>query len=137
MANILIETGAKIVFAVVSALLSIAVTWVCAKIGNNEKLKSIAYAKNELIRAAEETVGELEQTTVATLKAANEDGHLSKTDVEYLGKLLIEKVVAKMSAPSAEVLQAAGCDIVEMIHGAAESFITEMKANAAEAPAEE
>jgi len=129
MQGVIIEVIVKIIYAIISAGLSIAVAWICGKIAQNQNLKAIAAAKDELILAAQETVGELEQTTVEQLKAATEDHKLSKTDIEYLGKLLIEKVGAKLSVPSANVLAAAGVDIVEMIHSAAEAFITEMKAD--------
>ena len=75
-----------------------------------------------------ETVGELQQTTVEALKEAATDHKLSAEDVKRLGQLLVAKVCAKMSEPATSVLEAAGVDIEEMIHSAAEAFIASMKA---------
>ena len=129
MSEALIELIVKIVFATFSALLSIAVAWITAKIAKNQNLKAIAAAKDELVNAAVETVGELQQTTVEALKEAATDHKLSGEDIKKLGQMLVEKVCAKMSAPATSVLEAAGVDIEEAIHSAAEAFIASMKAD--------
>lgn len=144
MREVLIEVGTQVLFEALLLVVSVAFAFVGKWLAKHERLKTIAAAMEEVERRTRETVGELEQTTVETLKAQSIDGKLSKTDIEYLGQQLIEKVAAKMSVPAESTLRAAGVDIVELIHSAAESFIAEIKryepvllGEAVEAPAEE
>ena len=67
---------------------------------------------------------------VEGLKAASENGKLSKTDIEWLGKQLVDKATKQLSAPAAETLVAAGVDIEGMIHSIAEAAIAEIKRGA-------
>ena len=127
MREVLIEVGTQVLFELLLLVLSVAFAFIGKWLAKHEKLKTVAAAMEEVQMLARETVNELEQTTVENLKAATEDGKLSKTDIEWLGQQLIEKVAAKMSVPAEETLRAAGVDVVALIHSAAEAFIAEIK----------
>ena len=73
------------------------------------------------------TVRELQQTLVEGLKAAHEDGKLTKDEIAMLGKKLLEETVKKMSAPAADLLAAAAVDVTALIQGAGESWIAQLK----------
>ena len=127
MREVLIEVGTHVLFELLLLVLSVAFAFIGKWLAKHEKLKTVAAAMEEVQMLARETVNELEQTTVENLKAATEDGKLSKTDIEWLGQQLIEKVAAKMSTPAEDTLRAAGVDVVALIHSAAEAFIAEIK----------
>ena len=97
------------------------------QIGKNTKLSSINKAQAEIISLAQQTVGELQQTTVEGLKAAHKDGKLSETEIKELGTLLLDKVTAKMSVSAAQLLTAAKVDVAALIAGAAENWIGTLK----------
>lgn len=84
-------------------------------------------ATNEVIHAAQQTVLELQQTTVEGMKKAHADGKLTKDEITELGKLLIDGAMAKMSDTSKNLLNAAGVDISAIIRGAGEALIARMK----------
>lgn len=127
MREVLIEVGTQVLFELLLLVLSVAFAFIGKWLAKHEKLKTVAAAMEEVQMLARETVNELEQTTVENLKAATEDGKLSKADIEWLGQQLIEKVAAKMSVPAEDTLRAAGVDVVALIHSAAEAFIAEIK----------
>ena len=127
MREVLIEVGTQVLFELLLLVLSVAFAFIGKWLAKHEKLKTVAAAMEEVQMLARETVNELEQTVVENLKAATEDGKLSKTDIEWLGQQLIEKVAAKMSIPAEDTLRAAGVDVVALIHSAAEAFIAEIK----------
>ena len=127
MREVLIEVGTQVLFELLLLVLSVAFAFIGKWLAKHEKLKTVAAAMEEVQMLARETVNELEQTVVENLKAATKDGKLSKTDIEWLGQQLIEKVAAKMSIPAEDTLRAAGVDIVALIHSAAEAFIAEIK----------
>ena len=127
MREALIEVGTQVLFELLLLVLSVAFAFIGKWLAKHEKLKTVAAAMEEVQELARETVGELQQTVVEGLKAATENGKLSKTDIEWLGQQLIEKVAAKMSIPAEETLRAAGVDVVALIHSAAEAFIAEIK----------
>lgn len=127
MREVLIEVGTEVLFELLLLVLSVAFAFIGKWLAKHEKLKTVAAAMEEVQMLARETVNELQQTTVENLKAATEDGKLSKTDIEWLGQQLIEKVAAKMSVPAEDTLRAAGVDVVALIHSAAEAFIAEIK----------
>ena len=97
------------------------------QIGKNTKLNSINKAQAEIIALAEQTVGELQQTTVEEMTAASEDGKLTPDEVTELGTLLLDKVTAKMSVSAADLLTAAKVDVAALIAGAAENWIATLK----------
>ena len=101
--------------------------WLLAQIGKNQKLKTISAAVEELTNAAEQTVLELQQTTVDTLKAASADGKLTQDEIVGLGQKLLSGTFAKMSDSGIDVLKAANVDINAIVTGAGEALIAQMK----------
>jgi hypothetical protein len=103
-------------------------TWLTVKIGKKQELAAIAAAQEEVIKLAQLTVEELAQTTVEQLKAGREDGKLTKDEIVYLGNMLVDGVMTKMSIPTAKLLNAAAVDVTALIHSAGESWVTAIKA---------
>ena len=123
-----------IIGTIVSIAANLAVTfigvlgaWLLAQIGRNQKLKTISTAVEELTNAAEQTVLELQQTTVDALKAASADGKLTQDEITDLGQKLLSGALAKMSDSGIEVLKAANVDINAIVTGAGEALIAQMK----------
>ena len=71
---------------------------------------------------------ELQQTLVDGLKAGREDEKLTKDEISMLDDKLLDGVIAKMSAPTAKLLESAAVDVVALIQSAGESWITKLKA---------
>jgi hypothetical protein len=107
--------------------IGVASAWVLAKMAETKKLQNVAAATHEAQAAAEETVLELQQTVVDGLKAAAADGKLTDVEKCQLNALLMEKALAKISAPAKAVLEAAGKDVATIIRGAAEALIARIK----------
>lgn len=126
--NVIIENVVQIVTTLVLAGIGIMAARITAKLAKNEELKSIAAAMDEATKAAEQTVLELQQTTVEGLKKASADGKLTKDEIAELGKALMEGAMAKMSNSAVDLLDAAGVDLSKIIQGAAEAYIASMKA---------
>ena len=131
--ELLINYGAQVAATLLITLIGVFGTYLSLQLGKNAKLKNINDAQKELIRAAKITVGELQQTLVNYLKAANEDGKLTPAEVSQLREELLSKTVEKLSAPSYSLLNAASVDIDGLILGVGESWIERMKQNASAA----
>lgn len=127
MREVFIEVGTQVVFDLLMLVVGVLFAYLSKLIAKSKRLAHIAIAMNELERVVTNVVGDLQQTVVEGLKAASENGKLSKTDIQYLGEELIKKTAAQISAPAAETLQAAGVDIEAMIHSIAEAWISEIK----------
>ena len=127
--NILIENAVNIAAAFFIALIGVFGAWLTAKLGKSTQLDTVNRAQQELIKLAQITVGELKQTVVDGMKAANKDGKLTKEEIAQLGQLLYEKTTAKLSASAMDVLTAAQVDISALITGTAEHLIGQMKTN--------
>ena len=126
-ANILIENAVNIAAAFFIALIGVFGAWLTAKLGKATQLDTVNRAQQELIKLAQITVGELKQTVVDGMKAAHQDGKLTKEEVAQLAQLLNEKTTAKLSASAMDVLTAAQVDISALITGTAEHLIGQMK----------
>ena len=126
-ANILIENAVNIAAAFFIALIGVFGAWLTAKLGKATQLDTVNRAQQELIKLAQITVGELKQTVVDGMKAANKDGKLTKDEITQLGQLLFDKTTAKLSASAMDVLTAAQVDISALITGTAEHLIGQMK----------
>ena len=126
-ADILIENAVNIAAAFFIALIGVFGAWLTAKLGKSTQLDTVNRAQQELIKLAQITVGELKQTVVDGMKAANKDGKLTKEEVAQLGQLLYEKTTAKLSASAMDVQTAAQVDISALITGTAEHLIGQMK----------
>lgn len=123
---VIMENLVEIVVALVLTLISVLGAWLTAKIGKNKSLENIHAAQQEVISMASLTVSELQQTLVDGLKAAHEDGKLTKDEIIMLGEKLLEGTVAKMSDTTYNLLDAAGVDIVALIQGAGEAWIKQI-----------
>ena len=127
MQNVIIETVAYIVATLAATAISVAGAWVLSKIGKRTELQSIAVATNAVFEAAQTTVLELQQTVVDGMKAANEDGKLTKEEIASLGYMLVNGTMEKLSDPTKTLLEAAGVDITAIIHGVGEAMIQRIK----------
>ena len=127
MNEIMINVTVQILGELALMLIGVAGAWLMAKLAERQKLASIAAATNEVVGAAIETVSALQQTTVEKLKAAHEDGKLTKDEISDLGTMLLDMTMKKLSAPAVKVLEAAGKDISAMIRDAAEAWILTIK----------
>ena len=119
----------QVVATLFITLIGVLGTYLTLQLGKNTNLKNINDAQKELIRAAKITVGELQQTLVADLKAANEDGKLTQQEIAQLRAKLLDKTVEKLSAPAFALLSAASVDIQGLILGVGESWIERIKKN--------
>lgn len=127
MFEVIMENLVNILGALLMTLIGVFGAWLSGKIAKRTELAAINAAQQELITMAQITVGELQQTVVKGLKASHEDGKLTKDEIAMLGKALLEKTVEKMSKPTHDLLNAAGVDIVALIHGAGEDWIAGQK----------
>lgn len=127
MNSVIIETIVSVAANLAVTFIGVLGAWLLAQIGRNEKLKTISTAVEELTNAAEQTVLELQQTTVDALKAASADGKLTQDEITDLGQKLLSGALAKMSDSGIEVLKAANVDINAIVTGAGEALIAQMK----------
>jgi hypothetical protein len=130
MVEIIMESVVQIVVTLMLTLIGVLGTWLTLKLGKKEELAAINVAQQEVIRLAHLTVEELQQTLVEGLKAAHEDGKLTKEEIAALGEALLDGTIAKMSAPTAKLLAAAAVDTTALIQGAGEAWIAKLKAGA-------
>jgi hypothetical protein len=128
MVDIIMESVVQIVVTLMLTLIGVLGTWLTLKLGKKEELAAINVAQQEVIRLAHLTVEELQQTLVEGLKAAHEDGKLTKEEIAALGEALLDGTIAKMSAPTAKLLAAAAVDTTALIQGAGEAWIAKLKA---------
>ena len=129
--DLLINYGLQVAATLLITLIGVLGTYLSLQLGKNANLKNINDAQKELIRAAKITVGELQQTLVADLKAANQDGKLTQQEIAQLRQKLLDKTVEKLSTPASALLSAASVDVDALILGVGESWIEKMKQQAA------
>lgn len=127
MTDVIIENIVRIVAALLMMLISVGGAYLTSLIARNEKLKSIGTATQQVIDAAIQTTGELQQTVVGDLKAASADGKLSEEKINTLYHDVVVLTLDKLSAPTINLLNAVGADIEAIIHGATEDWINTMK----------
>ncbi len=129
--DLLLNYGLQVAATLLITLIGVLGTYLTLQLGKNTNLKNINDAQKELIRAAKITVGELQQTLVADLKAANQDGKLTQQEIAQLRQKLLDKTVEKLSTPASALLSAASVDVDALILGVGESWIEKMKQQAA------
>ena len=129
MTDVIIENVVKIVAALLMMLISVGGAYLTALVGRTEKLKGISIATEQIIEAALQTAGELQQTVVDNLKAASADGKLSEEEIAILGKSVVELTLTKLTQPTKDLINGAGGDIEAIIHGATEAWLEEIKRN--------
>ena len=127
MVEIIIEESVKIIASLLLMLIGVLGTWLTAKLAKRTELATVNAAKDELILAAQQTVGELEQTLVRDLKAATADGKLTQQDIISLSMSLYNITIRKLSDPAKHILQAASVDIQTVITSAAEDWINSLR----------
>lgn len=127
MEPVIIETIVSIVVKLAVTLIGVLGAWLLAQIGKSQRLSTVDKAVEELIKAAEQTVWELQQTVVDDLKAGASDGKLTQDEISELGKKLLNGSVAKMSDSAIGVLRAAKIDVDAIITGAGEALIARIK----------
>ena len=125
--ELLINYGLQVAATLLITLIGVLGTYLTLQLGKNANLNNINAAQKELIRAAKITVGELQQTMVADLKAANEDGKLTAKEIADLRVKMIDMTVEKLSAPAYALLSAASVDVEGLILGVGESWIERIK----------
>ena len=125
MEQALIETILQVAATLLITLIGVLGAWLTAQIGKNKQLSGIASATEQVIQAAQLTVGELQQTVVDRLK----DGglKLSEQQIAELGRVLLKMTYAKLSAPTTDLLKAAAVDVDALITGAAEDWLSKIK----------
>ena len=128
--ELLLNYGMQVAATLLITLIGVLGTYLTLQLGKNANLKNINDAQKELIRAAKITVGELQQTTVSELKAANADGKLTQQEIAKLRMKLLDKTVEKLSTPAYALLSAASVDVEGLILGVGESWIERMKQQA-------
>ncbi len=129
--ELLMEYGLQVAATLLITLIGVLGTYLTLQLGTNARLKNINDAQKELIRAAKITVGELQQTMVSQLKAANSDGKLTPQEIASLRAKLLDKTVEKLSAPAYALLSADSVDVEGLILGVGESWIEQIKQQAA------
>lgn len=127
MTDVIIENIVKIVAALLMMLISVGGAYLTSLIAKHEKLKAISEATQQVIDAAIQTTGELQQTVVNDLKAASADGKLSNEEINTLYHDVVVLTLDKLSVPTINLLNAVGADIEAIIHGATEDWINTMK----------
>jgi hypothetical protein len=127
MREVIIEVTVQVIGAIVMGVIGIMFAYIGKLIGQNKKLENISSAMNQLEGVVQSVVGELQQTMVEGLKEASVDGKLSNEDIYDLGRLLVQKATEQLSDPASATLEAAGIDIVSMIHSMAEAYIERVK----------
>jgi hypothetical protein len=127
MTDVIIENIVRIVAALLMMLISVGGAYLTSLIAKHEKLKAISEATQQVIDAAIQTTGELQQTVVGDLKQASVDGKLSKEEIDTLYHDVVVLTLDKLSAPTINLLNAVGADIEAIIHGATEDWINTMK----------
>jgi hypothetical protein len=126
MTDTIITVVAQVAATLLITLIGVLGTWLTAQIAKKQQLASIAAATEQVIRAAQMTVGELQQTVVEKLKAAG-GGKLTEAQIVELAGLLRAKTLEKLSVPVTDLLTAAAVDVNALITGAGEEWIAKIK----------
>lgn len=126
MEQAIMETVLQIAATLFITLIGVLGAWLTSKIAQKQQLAGIAAATGQVIQAAQMTVGELQQTVVDKLKAAN-GGKLTDAQIAELGEALLQKTYEKLSDPALKLLDAVAVDVDALIKGAGEEWIKKLK----------
>ncbi len=126
MSDAIVSSLVEIAAMLLITLIGVLGTWLTTKIAKKQELAGIAAATEQVIQAAQMTVGELQQTLVEKLKATG-GGKLSEAQIAELGEMLKAKTMEKLSNPALTLLTAAAVDVEALIRGAAESWLNKIK----------
>lgn len=127
MIDVIINQVVNILAELAIMLIGVGGAWLTMQLAKCKGIETINAAQQEVITMAQITVGELGQTVVTHLKAAHEDGKLSESEIVDLKIDLVELTKAKLAQPTIDLLTAAGVDIVALIRGAGEDWISSLK----------
>lgn len=127
MTDVIITEAVHIAGALLLMLIGVLGTWLTTKMAKRTELANVSLAMEELVYLTQQTVGELEQTMVEGMKAATEDGKLTKEDITSLGISLYNITIRKLSDPAKKVLEAASVDIQAFITSAGEDWINTIR----------
>ncbi len=125
MTETIIGYALEIVATLAITAIGVAGAWLTARLAKKQELAAIAAATEQVIQAAQITVGELQQTVVDSLKANG--AKLTEAQIAELGELLLQKAHGKLSAPTLALLEAAAVDVQALIRGAGEDWISKIK----------
>lgn len=125
--NTIIQYVAEIVAILVISAIGVFGSWLLNKMKQQKGLENIAMATEQVIKAAQITVRELQQTLVGNWKANQENGKLTPEQIAELKQKSIEITMKKLSEPTLKLLESAKIDVEVMITSAAEAYIDELK----------
>lgn len=131
--NAMIDNAVQILLALLLSLLVMGLQYVKQLVAEKLKMQTLSIALDELDNAVYSTVGELQQTVVDGLKAGAEDGKLDPDEVKALGEKLVEITCSKLSQPAADIINAAGIDLIAYIKSLGEHYVHELKVAKTEA----
>ncbi|MPM18103.1 hypothetical protein SDC9_64509 [bioreactor metagenome] len=123
MTDLLIEQAVGLVAYLVVILIGVFGAWLTSKIAKKTELANIKAATENLIQMTQQTVNELQQTTVEKMKAAHKDGKLTQDEIKTLGYVLLEITEAKLTDSVKGLLVAANVDLEALIKSTAEAYI--------------
>ncbi len=124
MTDFLIEQAVGIVAYLVVILIGALGAWLTSKIAKKTELANIKTATEAVIQMAQQTVNELQQTTVEAWKAAAKDGKLTESQIDMLREEVLDITEAKLCDAVKGLLVAAKVDLETLIQSAAESYIS-------------
>lgn len=126
-AGMLIEQIVTIAARAIEAAVAILAAWALKKFGQNTSMKNLTIAFQTVCNITRQTVGELNQTVVAKLKAENKDGKLTKQQMYELRMELYELVKGKLDTATMDLITASGADLELLITGECESYLAMLK----------
>ena len=116
----------EIICLVIVTAFGIFGSWLLNKMKNQKGLENITIATEQVIKAAQDTVLELQQTLVMGWKNA-QDGKLTEEQIEELQAKVLEITIAKLASPTLSLLLGAKVDVTKLITSAAEGYVLELK----------
>ena len=125
--NTIIQYIAEIVAILVISAIGVFGSWLLNKMKQQKGLENIAMATEQVIKAAQVTVRELQQTLVGNWKEQQENGKLTAEQIVELKQKAIDITLKKLSEPTLKLLESAKIDVEVMITSATEAYIDELK----------
>lgn len=126
-AGVLIEQVVTIAARAVETAVMLFAAWALKKFGQNAGMKNLTIAIQNVCNITRQTVGELNQTVVGKLKAANKDGKLTADQMYELRMELYQLVKGKLDTATIDLITASGADLELLITGECESYLAMLK----------
>jgi|GEM_PF-2646625 len=127
MFDALIPYAVEIVASLALAAISVFGAWLMSKLGQKKQLENVSEATEQVVRAAQLTVSNLQQTLVDGWKAKSPTGKLDPAQIEVLKSRVFVDSMALLSGPTKQLLDAAKIDTQRLISGAAELILIDLK----------